>query len=35
MSGLALVEIFHTHNLRYPFPNDWYELVFEIHECEC
>ena len=33
--GPALFEILHTHNLRYPFPNDWNELVFEIHECKC
>ena len=31
----ALFEILHTHNLRNPFPNDWNELVFEIHEFKC
>ena len=31
----ALFEILHTHHLRYPFPNDRNELVFEIHECKC
>ena len=31
----ALFEILHTHNQHYPFPNDWNELVFEIHECKC
>ena len=31
----ALFEILHTHNLRYPFPNDWNELVIELHECKC
>ena len=27
--GPALFEILHTHNLRYPFPNDGNELVFK------
>ena len=31
----ALFEILDTHNLRYPIPNDWNELVVEIHECKC
>ena len=31
----TLFEILHTHNERYPFPNDWNELFFEIHECKC
>ena len=31
----ALFEILHTGNVRYPFSNDWNELVFEIHECKC
>ena len=33
--GPALFEILHTHNSCHPFPNDWNELVFEIHECKC
>ena len=33
--GPALFEILHTHSLRYPMPNDWNDLVFEIHECKC
>ena len=33
--GPALFEILHIHNWRYPVPNDWNELVFEIHECKC
>ena len=33
--SLALFEILHTHDLRCPLPNDWNELVFEIHECKC
>ena len=28
----ALFEILHAHNSHCPFPNDWNELVFEIHE---
>ena len=31
----VLFEILHTDNLRDPRPNDWNELVFEIHECNC
>ena len=34
-SSPALFDILHTHNLRYPIPNDWNELAFEIHECKC
>ena len=30
-----LFEIFQTHDLRFPFPDDWNELVFEIYECMC
>ena len=33
--GPALFEILPAHNLRYPFPNDWNDFVFEIHECKC
>ena len=33
--GPALFELLHTHNLRYPFPNDWNGLSVEIHECKC
>ena len=31
----ALFEILHTHNLRYPTPDDWNELVVEVHQCKC
>ena len=31
----ALFEILHAHSSRYPSPNDWNELVDEIHECKC
>ena len=28
----ALIEILHIHDLHSPFPNDWNELMIEIHE---
>ena len=31
----ALLKILHTHDLHIPLPNDWNELVFEIHEWKC
>ena len=31
----ALFEIPHAHNLRNPFPNDWNEFAFQIHEFKC
>ena len=31
----GLLSSLHTHNLHSQFPNDWNELVFEIHEWNC